>query len=104
MLGEGFADGSGRKGPRERDHAGPFYTDISSGWDHDAFGERRKAFPLRRGGEPEGMLGARSTSRATRVEASTTGATLVIDWQRRVEPASGRGRCRRTSSTAPATT
>jgi NAD(P)-dependent dehydrogenase (short-subunit alcohol dehydrogenase family) len=57
---------------------GPFYTDISSGWDHDAFDEQRKTFPLRRGGEPVELVGA-ALYFASDASSFTTGATLVVD-------------------------
>jgi NAD(P)-dependent dehydrogenase (short-subunit alcohol dehydrogenase family) len=78
MLTAGFADAFG---PRVRVNTimpGPFYTDISSGWDHDAFDEQRKTFPLRRGGKPDELVGA-ALYFASEASSFTTGATLVVD-------------------------
>ena len=78
MLTAGFADAFG---PRVRVNtimAGPFYTDISRGWDHDAFDEQRKTFPLRRGGQPDELVGA-ALYFASDASSFTTGATLVVD-------------------------
>ena len=78
MLTAGFADAFG---PRVRVNTimpGPFYTDISAGWDHDAFDEQRKTFPLRRGGEPDELIGA-ALYFASDASSFTTGATLVVD-------------------------
>jgi NAD(P)-dependent dehydrogenase (short-subunit alcohol dehydrogenase family) len=77
-LTAGFAD---ELGPKVRVNAimpGPFYTDISAGWDHDLFDERRKAFPLRRGGQPEEIIGA-ALYFASNASSFTTGSTLVVD-------------------------
>ncbi len=78
VLTAGFAD---ELGPKVRVNAimpGPFYTDISAGWDHDAFDERRKAFPLRRAGQPEEVVGA-ALYFASEASSFTTGSTLVVD-------------------------
>lgn len=78
VLTAGFADAFG---PRVRVNTimpGPFYTDISAGWDHDAFAEQRKTFPLRRGGQPEELVGA-ALYFASDASSFTTGATLVVD-------------------------
>ena len=78
VLTAGFADAFG---PQVRVNAimpGPFYTDISRGWDHDAFDEQRKTFPLRRGGQPDELVGA-ALYFASDASSFTTGATLVVD-------------------------
>jgi len=59
--------------------AGPFFTDISKAWDMDAF-ERRanSAIALRRGGEPEEIVGA-AVYLASRASSFTTGAVIAVD-------------------------
>lgn len=74
----GFADAFGPKVRVNAIMPGPFYTDISAGWDHEAFAEQRKTFPLRRGGEPHELVGA-ALYFASDASSFTTGATLVVD-------------------------
>jgi len=57
---------------------GPFLTDIAKAWDLDAFAKQAERFPLRRGGQPEEIVGA-AMYFATDASSFTTGATLVID-------------------------
>jgi NAD(P)-dependent dehydrogenase (short-subunit alcohol dehydrogenase family) len=78
MLTAGFADALGPQVRVNTIMAGPFYTDISRGWDHDAFDEQRKTFPLRRGGQPDELVGA-ALYFASDASSFTTGATLVVD-------------------------
>jgi NAD(P)-dependent dehydrogenase (short-subunit alcohol dehydrogenase family) len=78
MLTAGFADAFGPKVRVNTIMPGPFYTDISAGWDHDAFNEQRKTFPLRRGGDPTEVVGA-ALYFASDASSFTTGATLVVD-------------------------
>jgi NAD(P)-dependent dehydrogenase (short-subunit alcohol dehydrogenase family) len=78
MLTAGFADAFGPKVRVNTIMPGPFYTDISAGWDHDAFDEQRKTFPLRRGGEPHELIGA-ALYFASDASTFTSGATLVVD-------------------------
>jgi NAD(P)-dependent dehydrogenase (short-subunit alcohol dehydrogenase family) len=78
MLTAGFADAFGPKVRVNTIMPGPFYTDISAGWDHEAFAEQRKTFPLRRGGEPHELVGA-ALYFASGASTFTTGATLVVD-------------------------
>ena len=78
MLTAGFADAFGPKVRVNTIMPGPFYTDISSGWDHEAFDEQRKTFPLRRGGQPAELVGA-ALYFASDASSFTTGATLVVD-------------------------
>jgi NAD(P)-dependent dehydrogenase (short-subunit alcohol dehydrogenase family) len=78
MLTAGFADAFGPKVRVNTIMAGPFYTDISRGWDHEAFDEQRKTFPLRRGGQPHELVGA-ALYFASEASSFTTGATLVVD-------------------------
>jgi NAD(P)-dependent dehydrogenase (short-subunit alcohol dehydrogenase family) len=77
-LTAGFADAFGPKVRVNAIMPGPFYTDISSGWDHEAFDEQRKTFPLRRGGQPDELVGA-ALYFASEASSFTTGATLVVD-------------------------
>ncbi|MFV0524561.1 MAG: SDR family NAD(P)-dependent oxidoreductase [Acidimicrobiales bacterium] len=58
---------------------GPFLTDIAKAWDMDQFAERaRRDIPLRRGGEPEEVVGA-ALYFASDASPFTTGAVLKID-------------------------
>jgi len=57
---------------------GPFMTDISKAWDLEAFAERAETFALRRGGEPEEIVGA-ALYFASGASSFTTGAILRID-------------------------
>ena len=59
--------------------AGPFLTDISKAWDMEAFERRAKSsIALRRGGEPEEIVGA-AVYLASRASSFTTGAVLAVD-------------------------
>jgi NAD(P)-dependent dehydrogenase (short-subunit alcohol dehydrogenase family) len=78
MLTAGFADAFGPKVRVNTIMPGPFYTDISAGWDHHAFDEQRKTFPLRRAGEAAELVGA-ALYFASDASSFTTGATLVVD-------------------------
>jgi NAD(P)-dependent dehydrogenase (short-subunit alcohol dehydrogenase family) len=74
----GFADALG---PKVRVNAvlpGPFLTDISRNWDHDAFAERARTLPLRRAGSPD-ELSAAVLYFASDASSFTTGAVLAID-------------------------
>jgi NAD(P)-dependent dehydrogenase (short-subunit alcohol dehydrogenase family) len=77
-LTAGFADAFGPKVRVNAIMPGPFHTDISAGWDHDAFAEQRKTFPLRRGGDPDELVGA-ALYFASDASSFTTGATLAVD-------------------------
>ena len=57
---------------------GPFLTDISKAWDMTAFEQQARRFDLRRGGEPEEIVGA-AVYFATDASSYTTGAILRID-------------------------
>ena len=50
----GFADALGPKVRVNAVMPGPFLTDISRNWDHEAFADRARTFPLRRAGNPGG--------------------------------------------------
>jgi NAD(P)-dependent dehydrogenase (short-subunit alcohol dehydrogenase family) len=74
----GFADALG---PTVRVNAvlpGPFRTDISRNWDHEAFAERARTFPLRRAGEPD-EIAAAVLYFASDASSFTTGALLAVD-------------------------
>lgn len=59
--------------------AGPFLTDISKAWDMDAFAERaRTAIPMKRGGQPEEIVGA-ALYLASEGASFTTGAVIAVD-------------------------
>jgi len=57
---------------------GPFLTDISKAWDMPAFERRAQRFALRRGGQPEEIVGA-AIYFASDASSFTTGAVLRID-------------------------
>ncbi|MDK1023069.1 MAG: SDR family oxidoreductase [Gammaproteobacteria bacterium] len=59
--------------------AGPFLTDISKAWDMDAFNKgAATSIPMRRGGEPEEIVGA-ALYLASDSASYTTGAILAVD-------------------------
>jgi NAD(P)-dependent dehydrogenase (short-subunit alcohol dehydrogenase family) len=74
----GFADAFGPKVRVNAIMPGPFRTDISRHWNHDAFNERAKTFPLRRAGEPEELTSA-VVYFASDASSFTTGAVLAVD-------------------------
>ncbi|MCB1746130.1 MAG: SDR family oxidoreductase [Gammaproteobacteria bacterium] len=57
---------------------GPFLTDISKAWDMDAFAKRAERMALRRGGEPEEIVGA-ALYFASAASSFATGAVLAVD-------------------------
>jgi len=57
---------------------GPFLTDISKAWDMEAFKRSASAIPLRRGGEPNEIVGA-ALYLASAASSYTTGAVIKID-------------------------
>ncbi len=57
---------------------GPFLTDISKAWNMEGFNQQAKHFDLRRGGEPNEVVGA-ALYFATDASSYTTGAILRID-------------------------
>jgi NAD(P)-dependent dehydrogenase (short-subunit alcohol dehydrogenase family) len=68
-------------GPRVRVNTimpGPFLTDISAGWNHEAFSRRAQTFPSRRAGEAGEIVGA-ALYLASDASSYTTGASIVID-------------------------
>ena len=68
-------------GPKVRVNAimpGPFLTSISRDWDMDKLAQRTEAFPLRRAGEPDEIVGA-ALYFASDASSFTTGTVLAID-------------------------
>ena len=66
---------------------GPFLTDISKAWDMDAFNKAaRTTIPLRRGGQPNEVVGA-ALYLASDASSFTTGAVLKIDGGAAAAPA-----------------
>jgi NAD(P)-dependent dehydrogenase (short-subunit alcohol dehydrogenase family) len=74
----GFADALGPKVRVNAVMPGPFLTDISRNWDHEAFADRAKTFPLRRAGTPD-ELAAAVLYFASDASSFTTGAVLAVD-------------------------
>ena len=59
--------------------AGPFLTDISKAWDLDEFTKRaEKTIPMKRGGEPEEIVGA-ALYLASDMATYTTGSIVAVD-------------------------
>ncbi len=59
--------------------AGPFLTDVSKAWDMEAFAARAaNRIPLRRGGQPEEIVGA-ALYFASDLASFTTGSIMTID-------------------------
>jgi len=58
--------------------AGTFFTDVSRSWDPAAFAQRAETFALRRGGEPEEIVGA-ALYLAGDAASYTTGTILTVD-------------------------
>ena len=77
-----LTDGFARTyGPRVRVNcimAGPFFTDISKAWDMDAISVGLKRHALRRGGQPDEVVGA-ALYFASDASSFTTGAVLRVD-------------------------
>lgn len=74
----GFADALGPKVRVNAVMPGPFLTDIARNWDHEAFAERARTFPLRRAGDPS-ELAASVLYFASDASSFTTGAVLAVD-------------------------
>ena len=75
---EAFAHAYGPKVRVNGIMPGPFLTDISKAWDMEGFKQQARRFDLRRGGEPNEIVGA-ALYFATDASSFTTGAILRID-------------------------
>ncbi len=58
--------------------AGPFLTDISKAWDMETFNKRAERMALKRGGQPEEIVGA-ALYFASAASSFTTGSILPVD-------------------------
>lgn len=65
--------------------AGPFFTDISSAWDMDAFEEMAETWPSKRGGDPAEIVGA-VLYLCGPTSSYTTGSLLAVDGGRLAAP------------------
>lgn len=74
----GFAHAFGPKVRVNAIMAGTFLTDVSKSWDSDVFAERAASFALRRGGEPNEIVGA-ALYLASDLASYTTGSILQVD-------------------------
>jgi NAD(P)-dependent dehydrogenase (short-subunit alcohol dehydrogenase family) len=86
----GFADAFGPSVRVNGIMPGPFSTDISRHWDHEAFAERAQTFPLRRAGAPH-EIAAAVLYFASPASSFTTGAVLTVDGGARWSLAGGGG-------------
>ena len=58
--------------------AGTFLTDVSKSWDAGAFAARTQRFALKRGGQPDEIVGA-ALYLASDASSYTTGAIVPVD-------------------------
>jgi len=58
--------------------AGPFLTDISKAWDMEIFKKRSDRMPMKRGGNPDEVVGA-ALYFASDASSFTTGSVLTVD-------------------------
>jgi NAD(P)-dependent dehydrogenase (short-subunit alcohol dehydrogenase family) len=77
-MSEGLARAFGPKVRSNVVMAGPFLTDITAGWDWDAFNARVKEFALGRIGQPEEIVGA-VLYLASDAASYTTGTVIRVD-------------------------
>jgi NAD(P)-dependent dehydrogenase (short-subunit alcohol dehydrogenase family) len=78
VLTVGLAQAYGPKVRVNTIMCGPFLTDISKAWDMPSFERAAERFPLRRGGQPEEVVGA-ALYFATDASSFTTGSILRVD-------------------------
>ena len=78
VLTAGFAQAYGPKVRVNSIMAGPFLTDIAKAWDMPAFEAGARRFPLRRGGQPDEIVGA-ALYLASDASSFTTGSIIRID-------------------------
>jgi NAD(P)-dependent dehydrogenase (short-subunit alcohol dehydrogenase family) len=74
----GFAHTFGPKVRVNAIMAGTVLTDVSKAWDADAFAKRAEGFALKRGGNPEEIVGA-ALYLASDLSSYTTGSVLTVD-------------------------
>ncbi len=74
----GFAHAYGPKVRVNCIQAGPFMTDISKAWDQEIFRQQAMRFAMRRGGEPEEIVGA-ALYFASAASSYCSGAVLALD-------------------------
>ncbi len=77
-LTQGFASAYGPTVRINCIMAGPFLTDISAGWDMDAFAREAEHIPLGRAGRPEEVVGT-ALYLASDASSFTTGVILPVD-------------------------
>ncbi len=77
-LTAGFAQALGPKVRVNAILAGTFLTDVSKAWDTEAFAARAQTFALKRGGNPEEIVGA-ALYLASDLSSYTTGSVLAVD-------------------------
>ena len=78
VLTTGFAMAYGPEVRVNTIMAGPFLTDIAQAWDMQAFDKHAAAFPLRRAGEPDEIVGA-ALYLASAASSYTTGTVITVD-------------------------
>jgi NAD(P)-dependent dehydrogenase (short-subunit alcohol dehydrogenase family) len=74
----GFADALGPKVRVNGIMPGPFLTTIAEAWDIDTVDDLTRAFPLRRPGQPDEIVGA-ALYLASDASSFTTGSILTVD-------------------------
>jgi NAD(P)-dependent dehydrogenase (short-subunit alcohol dehydrogenase family) len=78
VMTEGLARALGPKVRVNCIMCGPFQTDITAGWDWDAFNQRVRGFSLQRIGQPEEIVGS-VLYFASDASSYTTGAVLIVN-------------------------
>jgi NAD(P)-dependent dehydrogenase (short-subunit alcohol dehydrogenase family) len=77
-LTAGFAHALGPKVRVNAILAGTFLTDVSKAWDTGAFATRAQTFAMKRGGDPNEIVGA-ALYLASDLSSYTTGSVLTVD-------------------------